>query len=532
LTLGQAGNGTLNITSGGTVSIKNGVIGGFSMHGDGAATVGGGAGGSILTASGNLTVAGSNLGTLTILGGGSVSNANAYIATSCSCSHGSVTVDAGTGSATWTNTGDLFVGYDGVGILNITGGGSVSNVNGTIGDDESSNGTATVGGGAGISTWTNSGRLTVGSIVTVLGHGHGMLNINSGGLVSATALDGGNSDSSVKFDGGTLRITATDTASNTINFLSSGGSIDVPTSGSTFTITSAITGAGGLAKLGAGTLALSGANTINAGAIVNGGTLLVSNTTGSATGTGPVTVNNGALLAGAGIITGAVTINGGGTLAPGNSPGAISVGTLALNSTSVLDYQIDSGASLAEAADLVKANGDLTIDAGAILIIADLGSTPLATGTKFSLISYAGNWNGGTFGGYDDNSQFALGANTYQINYSDTQGGVNFGGGAFAHFVTLTAVLPGDFNEDNNVNAADYVNWRKAGGSASGYDSWRENFSTASGSGHSFDGTSFLSAAVPEPAAGILGFASTVILMLFTARSYHKAATVGRGRAR
>jgi hypothetical protein len=40
---------------------------------------------------------------------------------------------------------------------------------------------------------------------------------------------------------------------------------------------------------------------------------------------------------------------------------------------------------------------------------------------------------------YADDSLVTVGANTYQINYNDTTGGQNFGGGDYANNVTLTA---------------------------------------------------------------------------------------------
>jgi hypothetical protein len=59
--------------------------------------------------------------------------------------------------------------------------------------------------------------------------------------------------------------------------------------------------------------------------------------------------------------------------------------------------------------------------------------------------------------------------------------------------------IPGDFNHDGRVNAADYVVWRKTDGSQAGYNSWRMNFGRTSGSGSALAG-----GAVPEPASFVL----------------------------
>jgi len=85
-----------------------------------------------------------------------------------------------------------------------------------------------------------------------------------------------------------------------------------------------ITGSGKVEQIGSGTTTLNAANGYAGGTNVTGGTLLVNNTTGSATGTGAVNVSTGAALGGAGIISGAVTISG--ALKPGNSIGTITVG--------------------------------------------------------------------------------------------------------------------------------------------------------------------------------------------------------------
>jgi len=66
--------------------------------------------------------------------------------------------------------------------------------------------------------------------------------------------------------------------------------------------------------------------------------------------------------------------------------------------------------------------------------------------------------------------------------------------------------LPGDYNADGKVDAADYVVWRKNpsahGGDPAGYNTWRTNFGRPPGAGGALVGTS--AAAVPEPAISTL----------------------------
>jgi hypothetical protein len=89
----------------------------------------------------------------------------------------------------------------------------------------------------------------------------------------------------------------------------------------------------------------------------------------------------------------------------------------------------------------VNVGGNLSIAAGAILALSDAANTVFAPATKFTLISYAGTWDGGTFDTYADDSLLTVGVNDYVINYNDTTAGVNFGGGPTGiRYVTLTAV--------------------------------------------------------------------------------------------
>ncbi|MFP4493131.1 MAG: autotransporter-associated beta strand repeat-containing protein, partial [Puniceicoccaceae bacterium] len=207
-------------------------------------------------------------------------------------------------------------------------------------------------------------------------------------------------------------------------------------------------GAQGVEKIGAGTVALTGANTYTGGTTVTAGTLLANNSSGSATGTGNVTVNSGATLGGSGTIGGDVTVEDGGTLAPGNSIESLATnGDLTLNDGSTFAYEVDSSAAPGSVADLMVVDGDLNLDGTVELTIDDLASseTPFALGTTFSLINYSGEWNGGLFTfdsiSLSDGDRFTAGLNLWEIDYNASAGGVNFTDDNISgSFVNLSAV--------------------------------------------------------------------------------------------
>lgn len=302
LFVGDTGIGQLNITAGGTVTNDLGTIGN-NVTGNGTVIVSGvdsSGNASTWTNNGDLVVGQSGTGSLTILDGGKVSSLNGYIASDLG-SQGTVTV-SGVGSngtaSTWTNAGDLFVGYSSNATLNILAGGQVSNVTGIIGS-----GSSALISGLG-SSWQNSGRLTVGL------DGAGTLRVEGGATVSSTeGLVGSSGQGDVVLNG--VGTTWTNTGQFTV------GSFDVGTlrieAGATVTSNQGYIGANNT-----GTVTVTGVGSKWSMSPYN---LTIGNL-----GTGSLTVENGGLVrAQAGVDLG-VNSGGSGTLllqGPTNNRGVL-----------------------------------------------------------------------------------------------------------------------------------------------------------------------------------------------------------------
>ena len=203
LIVGNHGTGLLAVSGGANVNV-DGLYGDSvlakSSGSRGTATVSGV--GSSWTNGLALYVGQGGDGTLSVTTGGKVSDGTGYLGYSAA-STGVATVD-GAASA-WTNT-DLFVGYSGMGTFNVLAGGQVSSQVAFLGVQPGSAGTASVDGAG--STWVNTGNvilgaaasgtlsvrnsgavvvgglLSIGSLGTTKGNGTIMGNVSNGGVVA------------------------------------------------------------------------------------------------------------------------------------------------------------------------------------------------------------------------------------------------------------------------------------------------------------------------------------------------------------
>ncbi|TFF17604.1 autotransporter domain-containing protein [Jiella endophytica] len=168
-----------------------------------------------------------------------------------------------------------------------------------------------------------------------------------------------------------------------------------------------IAGPGGLVKDGTGKLTLSGQDTYTGDTVVAGGTLAIDGSIVS-----NVRVQRRAVLRGVGVIGGGVTVEDGGTLAPGNSPGTLTVAnSVTLSDGAMSEFDIDGtgteiGAGNYSRLELVGEDSIFTADGELIPLLR--GITGDATnsytpdiGTQFQIVVA----EGGVAGSYDSLTQ-------------------------------------------------------------------------------------------------------------------------------
>ncbi|GEP41509.1 beta strand repeat-containing protein [Brevifollis gellanilyticus] len=176
----------------------------------------------------------------------------------------------------------------------------------------------------------------------------------------------------------------------------------------TLMISQNITGAGSVVvanPTGGTTQLSSNLNTYSGGTTVSSGVLMVTNASGSATGSGSVMVMTGATLAGSGRIAPALdnSVMVIGTLSVGALPSTATAmdiltggtGALVIDGSGELAFDLISGAGLgdntgiAASADLLRIGGTMTLNAGARLTISGGSMSGWAAGDQWKLIDWS-----------------------------------------------------------------------------------------------------------------------------------------------
>ncbi len=218
----------------------------------------------------------SHTGTIA-LSGGTIQNGS-FPSSQLSANAGTISADL-TGSGVFTKTGSGTLTLSGpntyTGGTAINAGTLVVATGGSIGHADTDIAIADTGAAA----FTLTGG-SVAARALVLGFSGGTATVTlSGGTLTTTEVARWSGTSTVTFDGGTLRAAA-DTGLllngfTTGSAIIASGGLTIDTDGHSASTASALSGVGGLAKIGSGTLTLSGANSYTGGTAVNGGTLVV-----------------------------------------------------------------------------------------------------------------------------------------------------------------------------------------------------------------------------------------------------------------
>ncbi|MCI0333041.1 MAG: autotransporter-associated beta strand repeat-containing protein, partial [Planctomycetes bacterium] len=304
--------------------------------------------------------------------------------------------------------------------------------------------------------FTNSGTITSNAALTWDGGYNtaaGQLTVNS--TLNTSAFE----------NNGTITVTSAATLSNSGNNLVSGGGAIVNVN------------AGGTIQLGGTSLDLHGALAVNNGTI-NGTTNVYFGSQAKGTGS-----------------YGTVNVFDGGTFSPADSLGDVTVsGDYTQTDEATLLIEI-AGTLMGTEYDSATITGTATLDG--TLDVSLIDAFMPSAGDSFEILAAIG----GVFGTFETESLPVLaGGLSWNVLY-----------GANSVVLEVAAPgLPGDYNGDGKVDAADYVVWRKGVGIAStpeNYNIWRANFGESIGSGAGANGSAGASpshAAAPEPSSSLL----------------------------
>ncbi len=164
------------------------------------------------------------------------------------------------------------------------------------------------------------------------------------------------------------------------------GNVSIDSAGNLFQLGGVLNGAGTVAKIGTGTLRVTGDSSNPVTGFT--GTFDVQNGILDLNGriAGNITVQTGGSLVGSGAANGTVTLNDTSVIAPGNSPGTLTFGSLVLANGTNLNFELAGvGATPGTDADLIVVTNDLTLDG--VLNITGLAGFNVGVGER-TLLTY------------------------------------------------------------------------------------------------------------------------------------------------
>jgi fibronectin-binding autotransporter adhesin len=388
--------GVINVRNGGILRTTGNLTLRNSPTGIVLSTLNVSGGGSLVDIGGSLLIAAqgtTNVNGVSITGGGKLTTvaASTMGAGAGNSTAPFVTID-GAGTA-WTSANGLTITN---GNLSLTNGGTASFNTVTAGTVSAARQGAVTVLGAG-SQLTTTGDLVIGG-----GAGTGALTLSDGGRASAGGSlllgNGGTATGILNIGGaegqaavgiGTFDATA-------LVFGGTGSRINFNHTAPAYSFATGLSGTGSVNQV-AGTTILTADNSYSGATTISGGTLRINGDQSVATGL--TSVLNGGRLGGSGTIGGNVTVANGGTLAPGNSPGTLTIaGDLNLASGSLLDYEFGQSSVVGGPLnDLTVVGGNLTLD-GTIDVTVTSGGN-FDTGV-YRILSYGGTLtdNGLTLG--------------------------------------------------------------------------------------------------------------------------------------
>jgi autotransporter-associated beta strand protein len=242
---------------------------------------------------------------------------------------------------------------------------------------------------------TNVGQLYFSPFFT---QGHGIYNLTGGSLYvgSGGIINFAGSTYEMYLGGGTVGATASWASTLNITLTGTNGPVTFDTAGNNITLSGALSGSGGLTKIGNGTLELAGADSYTGNTTVNAGTLKLDV---AGTSASVIRIINGATLNlsyGGTLAVPAFYTNGvalpSGVYTSANLPGFITgTGSLTVSATAppIINHPVVSGGNL-----IVTGSGG-AVGAGYVLLTSTNVATPL------------GSWTTNTTGNFDGSGNFS-----------------------------------------------------------------------------------------------------------------------------